>query len=102
MKRRMTKREKEILSNSLRLLQQELSPRRIFLFGSRAKGHAALGADFDLAVDGPVPGREAQRSIKERLEEIGGLHTIDLVFLRRVSKDFENLVLQTGKLLYEK
>jgi predicted nucleotidyltransferase len=102
MGRRETLREKQILSRSVRVLRESVAPKRIYLFGSRAKGRSAPGADFDLAVDGRRPGPRLWRQLEEQLDEIAGLHQIDLVFLPDVSKEFRTVVLQSGKLLYEK
>jgi predicted nucleotidyltransferase len=42
--------EREIINRMSRLLQQAYQPRRIVLFGSRARGNAHPGSDVDLLV----------------------------------------------------
>lgn len=96
----MTKRETQILKNSLSILRKELDPKRIVLFGSRAKGVAGKGSDFDLAVDCREPNSSMTRYLRDKLEEKSGLYHIDLVFLPSVSRDFRNLILHTGKIVY--
>jgi len=95
-------REKQILAGTLRLLKKELAPRRVILFGSRAKGHARRGSDFDIAVDARPPEFAKKRSLEERMEEIAGLYRVDLVFLPQVSKEFRHIIEKTGKTLYER
>ena len=95
-------REKHIMRATLRLLKRELLPRRIILFGSRAKGRARHGADFDIAVDARAPQFTKRRSLLEQIERISGLHRVDLVFLKQVSRDFRRIIEKTGTTLYER
>ena len=96
----MTKRERMILQNSLRILRKELHPRRIILFGSRAKGTNRKGSDFDLALDCRAPKVFDEDRIHEKLGEGVGLYHIDMVFLPSVSRGFRNIILNTGKVVY--
>ncbi|MRJ03121.1 MAG: nucleotidyltransferase domain-containing protein, partial [Epsilonproteobacteria bacterium] len=57
-----------------------LHPQKIILFGSRAKGYFALNSDIDIAVDINLTFRE-KRKLKERIEEVSGLYSVDLLFL---------------------
>lgn len=98
----MTVREKQIMSATLRLLKKELLPRRIILFGSRAKGHGRRGSDFDIAVDARPPRSMKRRLITEAIENIAGLHRVDLIFLSQVSREFRNIIENTGITLYER
>ena len=95
-------REKQILSETLKLLKKELLPRRIILFGSRAKGRARPGSDFDLAVDARAPLIAKKRFLNVQIEEIAGLHRVDLVYLSQISKGFRNLIEKTGTVVYER
>ena len=90
------------MAATLRLLKKELLPHRIILFGSRAKGHARRGSDFDIAVDARPPRSSKKRFIAEQIEKIAGLHSVDLVFLGQVSKEFRHLIEKTGRVLYER
>ena len=98
----MNSREKEIFDKSLDLLVRELEPKRIYLFGSRGKGKAKPGSDFDFALDCPPPDRAKVRMIKGMLDAIAGLHSVDIVFLSEVDADFKTILLDTGKIVYEK
>ena len=97
----MTAREHEVLETALSVLKNELNPQRIILFGSRAEGRHKPGSDFDLAVDAPKPGARAYR-ILETVNDLVGLYSVDIVYLPNVESDFRNLILKTGKVIYER
>lgn len=97
----MNAREKEIFDKSVNLLVQELQPKKIYLFGSRAKGTARVGSDFDFAIDGSVPKVTDKWQIKGQLEAIAGLYSVDVVYLEEVNPKFKELILKTGKVVYE-
>ncbi len=97
----MTARENEVLEAALSILKRELDPKRIVLFGSRAEGRHTPGSDFDLAVDTPRPAERAYQ-IHETVNDSVGLYTIDIVYLPNVEPDFRNLILKTGKVVYER
>lgn len=98
----MSAREKQILKTAIRILRQELNPKKIFLFGSRAKGTSRKGSDFDLALDCPAPSLSEAHRIREKVSSDAGLYKVDLVYLRSVSKTFRDLILSTGKVIYAK
>lgn len=97
----MTARESEVLDIALSIIRQELDPRRIILFGSRAEGRHNPGSDFDLAVDASKPAERAHR-IHEALNDSVGLYSVDIVYLPDVDPDFRRLILKTGKVVYER
>ena len=99
---KMTSRENEVLETALQILRKELDSPRILLFGSRAEGRHSAGSDFDLAVDAPKPAFERAREIKEAVNESSGLYQVDIVYLPNVDPDFRELILDTGKVVYEK
>lgn len=76
-------------------------PKKIILFGSRARGEEKPNSDIDIAVDIDLDFRQ-QRKLKERLEDISGLYTVDLVFLNQINPEFKQKILSEGKVLYEK
>lgn len=94
-------RERQILENTVAILRNSLSPRRILLFGSRTRTRHARGADFDIAVDHPQPQLRQARQILESVNECAGLHKVDIVYLPDVDEDFRALILQTGRVIYE-
>ncbi|OGQ23012.1 MAG: hypothetical protein A3I05_07270 [Deltaproteobacteria bacterium RIFCSPLOWO2_02_FULL_44_10] len=94
-------REDEILEKIIELLVRELEPTRIYLFGSRAKGKAHKGSDFDIAIDGVQPDDAFLRKMRGEIEGFSGLYTIDIVFLSELNKQFRELILETGKIIYD-
>ena len=97
----MTAREHQVLEAALSILKKELDPERIILFGSRVEGRHRPGSDFDLAVDTPKPTGRAYQ-ILENVNDSVGLYTVDVVYLPNVGPDFRNLILKTGKVVYER
>ena len=97
-----TKRQEKILERATRILKEYLKPARIILFGSRGKGQFHPGSDFDLAVDKERPGIRTERKIREELEEVAGLYHVDIVYLPEVDGGFKNLIVKTGKVIYER
>ncbi len=96
---RANKRLKEILE----FLIKKLDPEKIILFGSRAKGYARSGSDFDLVVIGKAPPDfRTERKLKEELDRIAGIYSVDLLFWDKISSEFRNVILQTGEIVYEK
>ena len=102
MNKRDDRREKEILDKTVAILRESLSPSRIVLFGSRARNVHCQGADFDIAVDHPRPHFRQERKILESINECAGLHKIDVVYLPDVDADFRELILETGRVIYDK
>ena len=98
----MDVKEEILLNRFIYLINSYIDTKRIFLFGSRAKGNSSSGADFDLALDANINDKNKMRIIKDKIEEIAGLYSVDLVNLNSVDADFKNIILKTGKLVYEK
>lgn len=82
----MIKREKEIIENILAVVKEYLSPRAVYLFGSRAKGVHDARADFDIAIDTECPGAEVFQTMKEQLDRVSGLYSVDAQTPREVLK----------------
>jgi len=98
----MVGREQEILDKMIDVFKKYIDPKTIYLFGSRSKGTHRKGSDFDLAVSGLKPEQEIQRNIQEAMEKFTGLYKADIVYLESVEGDFRDLILQQGKIIYEK
>ena len=98
----MDKRSNEIVKGVVGILREFLKPLRIIIFGSRAKGNNIGQSDFDFAVDCPRPYISVEREMKEQIEKISGLYGVDIVYLCSVDKDFRQIILKTGRLIYEK
>ncbi len=84
-------------------LVKTFEPERIILFGSRARNLEKPFSDIDLAIEG---GKELSfrefRKVKEKLEEISGIYSVDIVFLKRIDPRFQKIIFQTGRVVYEK
>ncbi len=62
---------------------------RIFLFGSRAKGTARRGSDYDIGIEGPVPVPASIKfDIEDDLEKLPTLATIEIVDFSQASERF--------------
>lgn len=96
------KREESIIDDVVSLLRKDIGPDRILLFGSRAEEKHNPGSDFDIALDGKKISVRKMRELREKLEEISGLHKVDIIFLESVDKEFKDIVLKKGKILYER
>ena len=93
----------ERLQEILDYLVRKLDPERILLFGSRAKGKSRLGSDFDLVVVGKTPSDfRTGRKLKEELDRVAGIYSVDLLFWEKVSPEFKEIIRQTGQIVYEK
>jgi len=90
----------EIVNDLLEELKK-YNPKKVILFGSRAKGTYNKHSDIDIAVDLSLSFRE-RRKLKEKLEQIAGIYTVDLIFLPSVEEDLKKIILSEGKILYEK
>lgn len=97
----VSERKKYLIDEITDVIRTYLNPKKIFLFGSRAAGREKGYSDFDIAVEGGIMDIRKERIIKEILDQKLGIFSVDLVDLDRADKDFKNLVLKTGKVLYE-
>ena len=96
--------EKEKWNIKLKNIIEELkqyNPKKIILFGSRARGDYKKNSDIDIAVDLNVSFRE-KRKLREKIDALAGLYSVDLIFLNDVDENFKNKLLKEGKKLYEK
>jgi len=84
------------------LLIEELNPDKLILFGSRAKGTSFHNSDFDIAVETEIIDFRKKRIVKDKIRDVIGLHKFDLVFLNEVEKKFREIILETGKVIYER
>jgi len=80
---------------------KKYNPKKIILFGSRARGDYRKNSDIDIAVEVNLNFRE-KRKLKEKIDFISGIYSIDLIFLDEVDENFKNKVLKEGKVLYAK
>lgn len=86
----------------LKLIINEYNPKKIILFGSRGKGTSSFNSDYDIAIDSNKIDFRTKRKFLEKIDKIIGLHKIDLVYLNDVEKSFKSIILNTGKIIYER
>ncbi len=80
---------------------KKYNPKKVILFGSRAMGDFKNNSDIDIAVDINLDYREI-RKLKEKIDVISGLYSIDLVFINEIEDDFRKKIIKEGKVLYAK
>lgn len=97
-----TEREKEILDNIIEIVKENVNPERIYIFGSRAKGTAFSYSDFDIGVDANIPDIIKLEKLKEKIDEISGLYSVDIVFMKDIENDFKDIIKKTGVIIYER
>lgn len=98
----LSQRENEILQMAVAVLKKYLNPDKIILFGSRGKGGFHKNSDFDLAVDRERPDIRIERKISEEIDQVAGLYEVDIVYLSNVDEAFRDIILKTGKTVYER
>ena len=90
------------LENIIDHLARQLSPKRIWLFGSRAAKNAKSHSDFDLALENGNASFREFRKAKEHVNQMAGIYTVDLIELEKADSKFAKMVKKNGKVLYEK
>ena len=74
---------------------KKYSPKKIILFGSRARGDNLKNSDIDIAVELDLSFRE-KRKLKEKIDLIAGLYSVDLFFFDEMSDELKRKVLKEG------
>jgi predicted nucleotidyltransferase len=92
--------EDKKLKKIVKIIVDEISPKKIILFGSRGKGTSSFNSDYDIAIDSKLIGVSEKRKLKEKIDKVIGLHKIDLIFLKEIDPGFKNIILKTGKTIY--
>jgi predicted nucleotidyltransferase len=93
-------REKEIIESAIKVFINNLDPAEIYLFGSRASGTEAKHSDFDFALNCTKPEPDIRRKIEDEIDKIAGLYKVDIIYLPEVEKDFKEMILKNGRLIY--
>lgn len=91
-----------MLRRALEPFAPQLAGYRVFLFGSRAAGHARPRSDFDVGVMGsqPLPVK-LYSDIEDAFDALPTLYRIDWVDFNQVSPSFRERAMQHTKILYE-
>ena len=68
---------------------------RVFFFGSRVSGTGNEHSDIDIGIEGPEPiPFDVWSSLREDIEDISTLYTIDIVDFKQVSPQFRSVALE--------
>jgi len=99
----MKQKVKERINEIIHVLKNTEEIRRVILFGSLVKSNKNKGFDINLYLeeDAPISKRD-KRKIKELIDEIAGIYTVDLIFDSEISEDFRKTIKKEGMVLYEK
>ena len=93
----------EILAEVAGIVASYLPDAQIFLFGSRAKGDARETSDFDIAVDaGSKISLGVIARIKDEIDELRTLKSIDIIDLNRVNPKFKTIIRKSGVNIYDR
>jgi len=76
-------------------------PEQIILFGSRAHGTAHRYSDYDIALAGVDMDHRTERCLKEALDDRLGIFTVDLINIDKVDREFKDIIVQSGVIVYE-
>ena len=98
----------ETIQRIVEVITTHLSPRRVILFGSYARGEAGPDSDLDLFVelDPPLPARGRSRRIKQLFDPYPGPMDIvvyspqEVAYWRQAPASLVASVLREGRVLY--
>ncbi len=99
----MNEREEDILAKVKELLIEYYDPQKIILFRSRAEDKNRSAYGFDFAIESAAEIESQKRNeLLGKIDEMAGLYKVDLVHLESVHPEFKDIILETGKIIYEK
>jgi predicted nucleotidyltransferase len=82
---------------------ETLSPEKVVLFGSIIKRAKETGFDIDIFIKLEQPAEHrVVRKLKERIDKLAGIYTVDLVFSYQASEEVLSVIEKEGVTLYEK
>ena len=88
------------MQDLVRYVTNEVRPRQVILFGSRARGDHRQNSDFDIAVKGPIDPKKWTELIVELEEKNLSLYPVDVVQFEGLADDYKKNISVDGKLLY--
>ena len=90
------------LRHLVRQLAEQPHVRRVWLFGSRARGDARQRSDIDLAIEAPAATRREWLDMCHLVEEADTLLPIDVVRLEEASRSLRASIQKEGRVLFER
>ncbi|MBF0338978.1 MAG: nucleotidyltransferase domain-containing protein [Nitrospirae bacterium] len=76
-------------------------PERIIVFGSRVSGRGHEYSDYNIAIEGVRLDVRTRRLLRETLDIMAEIYTVDLVELDMADDGFRELIKQGGIVIYE-
>jgi len=100
----------ELLDSVVQRIVDHVEPRKIYLFGSQARGEASVESDIDLLVVADMPGTRRERSREIRRLFQGRDFSLDVFVFRPEEFERQRNLLSSisyiadkqGKVLYER
>jgi len=90
------------IKNALQLIANELNPKKIILFGSRARKDHRPNSDFDFCVVEALNDAHKRSEVRLSIEdEAISLYKIDLLFYEELNKEYIDNIKREGVLIYE-
>ncbi len=80
---------------------RHIKPKRIILFGSRARDDSQARSDYDIAIDDDELTLAKLAQIRADMEIVPTLLAIDVVWMNRAAETLRRRILNEGKTLYE-
>ena len=95
--------ESDPLANqALAVLVELARPKRVWLFGSRARGENDTASDYDFALEGSELPPHDHWKLSEALGALPTLHRFDVVWLELASALLKEEISHEGICLYER
>jgi predicted nucleotidyltransferase len=91
-----------IEKKAVELLIELAQPRRLWLFGSRARNQHGEGSDYDFALEEPLLKPEYRWKVTEALEALPTLRHFDVIWLGGASEVLKQAIARDGVCLYER
>ena len=89
--------DRRLIDQILDVILKYTTPKKVIIFGSRARGDFKKTSDIDIAIDS----EEDIDFVREILdEEVETLLKFDVVNLRKVNEDFKRRILEDGIVIY--
>ena len=89
--------DRRLIDQILDVILKYTTPKKVIIFGSRARGDFKKTSDIDIAIDS----EEDIDFVREILdEEVETLLKFDVVNLRKVNEDFKRRILEEGIVIY--
>ena len=89
--------DRRLIDQILDVILKYTTPKKVIIFGSRARGDFKKTSDIDIAIDS----EEDIDFVREILdEEVETLLKFDVVNLRKVNEDFKKRILEEGIVIY--